>query len=895
MITFILCLFQWQQSVSYRIEAYLDTADHSLRGVEYLTYYNNSPYRLDTLYIHLYPNAYKDENTVFMKEMKQLSPHDYEKLKKKERGYIDIDCVLINGDSASFLINGTLLTIPLFTPLNPHDSLVLKLGFYLKIPQQISRLGYQDEHYEMTQWYPKMCVFDRSGWHCDTYHAIGEFYGEYGTFDVEIDLPAGYVVAATGERITPGDRQFIDSLIISKRKPHLGERKKVRFLARDVHDFAWVCDPEFLVERYNVDGIDIYIFFLKEHEKDWRNAGLYAVDAVERYNRWYGKYPYKNLSVVEGYFGGGMEYPNLVLIGHKENRFVRSFEIVIVHEIAHQWFYGILGSNEMDEAWLDEGFTTFTELRYLEDKYGKDGSIIKSSLIPPLTRRYFHKLIYYISQSNAIEKSIITPAYDYLDVPLAYANAAYSKPALFLYNLQGIIGGKTFDKILKRYCKEYRFKHPTSSDFLRICQEETGRDFEPLFSGFLTTTYFCDWAVKKVTANTVEIENRGAIQSPVDVLVETEAGEDIFRIDTEEKIYTITLPVEQGKIKKVVIDPDGYSLEPNHWNNYYPPRIQLKPFFALPSFDTYQIIFSPYLWYGSDDGFIPGLYLFGGRFIDYDFLKGEHQWLAGCTYGLKSKNFYPSIRYQTPVFFKQGKRIRLKLHGSKPNGMDKLEAGFVTNLGLPYSSTPQIEIKNMFSYTYLYSYIAVDSNDWDTGKNFIFDNSLEFEYRNWRVNLGAAVARQIYGGEWSYLRTTLEIEKKTAIFIPFKIRIFAGRVFGDAPTQERLFLSGALRISMLADLLFSQSGYFSPQEHIHISGDGNMRGYQTMHIKSNELYCLNLEFPFNCPIRVFADFGYYGEFVFDVGASLVLGPVSFNLPFYILSDEEWKIRWSIGF
>ena len=901
-IYLVFFLFQWQQSVAYKIIADLDTLKHSLSAVEYLTYNNNSPNSLETLYVHLYANAYKDMNTTYAKEIKKLGEFgnkSFLKSKESERGYIEIENVIANGEMVRYEIDETIMSIFLDEPIASGDSIVLKIDFYLKIPKQFSRLGYQDHHYEMVQWYPKICVFDRNGWHRDAYHAIGEFYGEFGSFDVEINLPSNYIVAATGEKIDEIYKENKDSLsypagnnIDEKIETH--KTKTVRFHAENVHDFAWICDPDFLVRQFEVDSINIFVFAPKHNRINCENVETYAVDALKRYNKWYGKYPYKNLNIVNGYFRGGMEYPNLVSIGPADDRLTRDLENVIIHEIGHQWFYGILGSNEMDEAWLDEGFTTYTEIRYFEDKYGKENSLFKLPFIPPLPRRYYHKSVYYLTQTNNLEIPILSPAYEFIDVPISYINGAYSKPALFLINLEGILGKEKFDKILKRYFEEYKFTHPRTEDFMRICEEESGQDLKAIFYQFLNTTGFCDWRIKGIKKNKIQFENSGNILMPVDVLVESDKEKEIFRLDGKSRVSTIDL-TEWNKIRKVIIDPDGYTLETNYWNNYYPRKIDIKPIFNFPSFDSYQIFYLPYLWYSTYDGFTLGLYFFGAEFIDFDFVKGRHQWIAGCTYGVKSERLYPLINYQTPIIFKRGMRTRIALRGSTTSDEDKAGFGFVTNLGIPFSQTPQIEITNMLSYYKLNSYHLLDSAVWNRGKNIIFDNQFKLNHRQWQMNIGLAWANEIIGGEWNYLKTTMEIKKQFETFVPFNLRLFAGRIFGAAPTQEKLFLCGALRISLMADLLFSPKGYFSPQEHVHISGNGNMLGYQTMHIRSNEMYCLNIESPSQFPLRAFVDLGYYGEYAADFGTRIVLGPISFNFPFYTKTDEPWKLRWSIGF
>jgi len=895
---FLFFLLTWQQHVSYKITANLNIHEHFLETTEYLTYYNNSPYLLETLYIHLYANAYRDNNTIFAKETKEMGDYRFLRAKKSSRGYIDILDVTSNGDSLKFIINETVMAVLLNSPVKPSDSVTLTIVFFLKIPKIFSRLGYQGNHYEIVQWYPKPCVFDELGWHKDPYHAIGEFYGEFGNFDVTITLPGNYIMAATGERVEAKDIEFMDSLIISNKKIDMGERRTVRFVAENIHDFAWVCNPDFFVSRTNIDNLNIYTFYTKKDAKKWKKAGEYSVDAVKRYNKWCGTYPYKSLSIVDGYFRGGMEYPNLVIIGNDEDFLTRSFEAVIIHEIGHQWFYGILGSNEIDEAWLDEGFTTYTEIRYFEDKYGRENSLFKSLFIPPLTRRYYHRLIYYLTWTNQIEKAILTPSYEFIDAPVSYLNAAYSKPGLILCYLDGLLGREVFDRILKEYFGRYQFQHPKTDDFINVCEEISGKYLKPFFDNLLKTTGYSDWRIKGCERNIVQLENIGNILLPVDVCIETDNGGQVFRVDGKEPLVTFNLP-EAKKIKKVIIDPYGYSLEANYWNNYYPRRIDIKPILSWPSFDAYQIFYAPYLWYSSEDGITPGFFIIGGEFVDFDFVRGRHQWLTGYNYGLKSKMHCYNFSYQTPVIFKRGWRTRLNFKGSNANHEDIFCFGYITNFGIPFTPKPHIGIKNMFSYYKLNSYQSVDSIDWSIGRDVVLENFLNFNYLNWRIGLKFSVAHSIVGSDWDYIKINFEIKKKIGILIPINARIFGGRIIGTAPRQDQIFLSGALRINLLADLFFSQKGNFSPQEHIHISGDGNMLGYQTTHIMTNEIYCINLELPARFPIRIFGDFSYYvdaGDWkpAFDIGAKLVLGPLSFNAPIYTKIENPWKIRWSIG-
>src|SRR4030042_2279861 len=284
----LLTLCSWQQRVGYTIEVNLDVDNKKLSGIEYFSYYNNAPIALETIYLHIYPNAYKDTHTAFSRETERLPGANFRDAGLKTRSWINVNRVSIDAREIRFSVDTTILAVILDQPLNPDDSLKLVIDFELKIPKIFSRLGYHGDHYEFVQWYPKACVFYQKGGHFDTYHAIGEFYGEFGAYDVTINLPGDYIMAPTGKQIPTRDHEKTDLY---------NNRKSVRFQADNIHDFAWVCDPDFIMEKINVDNIEVKIYFQKKHRRKWRNAGVYAIGAVSRLNRWFGKYPFHDLRI----------------------------------------------------------------------------------------------------------------------------------------------------------------------------------------------------------------------------------------------------------------------------------------------------------------------------------------------------------------------------------------------------------------------------------------------------------------------------------------------------------------------------------------------------------------------------------------------------------------------
>ncbi len=903
-------LVQWQQSVSYEINAKLDTDEHGLAAVELLTYRNNSPLALDTLYLYLHANAYKDGNTYYAQSAAKLGDKKFVKAKPGDRGYISVNRVLSDGDALDFVVDETIMRIPMPQTLASGDSIMLHIDYYLKIPGQFPRLGNWSGHYKMVEWYPKVCVFDEAGWHLDPIHPLDDgAYGEFGAYDVTIDLPGNYVVAGTGTQVEPSEKEFLDHLIATGTKLDRRGRKTVRFLAENVHDFAWVCDSNFVVEEYEVNSTKI-LAFRRKKDGSWANAGSYAVNAVSRYNEWFAEYPHACLNLVQSYGGDGATYPQMVIMTTGDDPVTRLFEGILVDKICLQWFNGILGLNGITDAWFCEGLSLYAAIRYMEDKYGEDNSIIRTSILPPLSLRYYHRFYYYLVQTNQLEKPITTPASEYFDAIISYDNNTQSKPALFFLNLESICSREKFDAVLREYFNRYAYKHSRVDDYVSILERQTEKNFTQLFVSLVTTTDFCDWKVKGVEDNTVVVVNNGDLRIPVDVHITAEEKEHVYTLDATEKSDTIIIPEESGKIKRVAIDPAENLMDPNYWNNYSPRRIKIKPIWAmdLPSYSAYQFIWTPWLWYNDYDGIIFGFHSFGDKFADFDFIKGGNQLKVSYTYGTSSKRGYPSVSFQTPLFFDGSKRVRILGSFSRSRSGEGVSFGFTTKLGQPFSIRPQIWIDNLITYHSLNSYSGVDSIDWDLGRNVVFSNIFRYRFKEFNLNAMLGLALHGFGGDWQYFKAVVEAKQDVQAFIPFSARVFAGEIFGTPPTHELIFLSGAMKLRGLAGALFSQSGTMSPQERLHIPADGNMRGYQTLHIKSDRMYTLNLEFPNNTLVRAFVDVGYYNEFAFDTGLRLVIGAESFpflplyglsislNVPLYTYTPgEPWKLRWSLGF
>ncbi|MBP7464317.1 MAG: M1 family metallopeptidase, partial [Bacteroidales bacterium] len=323
-----------------------------------IEYINNSPDTLQSIYFHCWPNAYRDNNTAFAKQQLLLRSTDFYYSDTENRGYIDSLAFTVDGHSASIqpteFADVCLLKLPRI--LYPGDTIIIETPFYVKIPDSFSRMGHVGQTYQITQWYPKPAVYDQYGWHYMPYLDMGEFYSEFGRFDVSITVPADYVVAATGNLITRQELEWLEDLWLNPDNPRTKRdglnQKTIRYVEENIHDFAWFADPDFRVycDTVLLPGsgrpVRCWSFVNKENVELWSESVKYVKEAVRFYSARLGDYPYANCTAVDGALsaGSGMEYPGITIVSDGGSK--SSLERVIVHEVGHNWFYGILASNE---------------------------------------------------------------------------------------------------------------------------------------------------------------------------------------------------------------------------------------------------------------------------------------------------------------------------------------------------------------------------------------------------------------------------------------------------------------------------------------------------------------------------------------------------------------------
>lgn len=541
----------FQQEVNYTIDVHLDDEKHQILGMEQFEYVNNSPDKLTQLYIHLWPNAYSSGETALAKQQYAQGETDLRFGADSLKGYIDSLDFRINGSPVSWSldpVNPDICVINLPVPLKPGERLSVTTPFRVQLPSgKISRLGHIGQSYQITQWYPKPAVYDKDGWHAIPYLNQGEFYSEYGSFDVRITLPANYVVGATGDLQTDSEVEFLN-ILAEKTKAQIAssspqkkgelnafpasstEFKTIRFTQRNVHDFAWFADKRYMVLKGEIElphskrTVTSWAMFTPRNAYLWQNAIEYINDGTYWYSKWNGDYPYNNVTAVDGTIsaGGGMEYPNVTVIGNSSN--AMELEIVIVHEVGHNWFYGQLGSNERTHGWMDEGLNTLNEMRYIQTKYPNN-----TNFSDMLMNASFHMdhldhhdsgdISYRALSWLGDDQPLETHSAEFS--PINYGVVMYQKTGLVFFYLKDYLGEELFDRCAMAYYKEWEFKHPSPADIRASFEKNSGKNLGWLFDDLVNTTHHIDYklvsAKQKEDGLNVSVRNVGQVNGPIEI------------------------------------------------------------------------------------------------------------------------------------------------------------------------------------------------------------------------------------------------------------------------------------------------------------------------------------------------------------------------------------------
>jgi peptidase M1-like protein len=551
--------------VTYSIDVSLDAATHRLTGSEQVTWRNPSNDQIGELRLHLYLNAFRNSRSTFMRESGgQLRSLD---MPENGWGWIDLTTLAL-ADGTDLLKSArfdapddgnaddrTVIRVPLPSAVAPGGEVHFTAGFTAQLPRVFARSGYARDYHLVGQWFPKLGVYEPAGvrqratggWNCHQYHANSEFYADYGSFDVRITTPSRFVVGATGT--LQGKTTRPDGTVTW------------RYVQDDVHDFGWTADPGFVEVRGHFSGtrdvseseysaaatlvnrpldqmrltdVDIRLLMQPAHMPQAQRYMESARQAIKHFGLWYGRYPYSTLTVVDPAYGGlgsgGMEYPTFFTGGTHMllNRWpfdrMHVAEEVTIHEYGHQYWYGMVGSNEFEEAWLDEGFNSYSTGRLVDRLYGPATSV---GTVLGLRIGHRDQLRSFNSPLRTFDR-LRQPAWTYS--PGSYSFYSYDRTDMALETLEHLLGEPTMARIMRTYSERWRFRHPSSDDFYAVASEVAGQDLMWFFKPVAETADFVDYEVSTADSKRHE-RDTGRLGEPA-TLTEAKEPEDTAPYDS---------------------------------------------------------------------------------------------------------------------------------------------------------------------------------------------------------------------------------------------------------------------------------------------------------------------------------------------------------------------------
>jgi hypothetical protein len=634
----------FQQRVNTSINVELDDVGHFLKGTAYLEYYNESPDNLDTLYFHLWANAYQDKNTAFSQQKLKQGDASFYFADESQLGAYDSIQFFIDGRNAPWQFHPRhkdIALIPLDKPLKAGKDLAITIPFKIKIPGSFSRFGHEGQSYQITQWYPKPAVYDRDGWHPMPYLDMGEFYSEFGDFDVTITLPENYFVAATGELLTNSEHKRIQKRIQESKEnegtvfdipPSSQKKKSIRFIAENVHDFAWFADKRYLIKEKMIDlpknnKVLGQVFYLPQHLNSWKNSLQFLERGLRFYSENVGDYPYPKVAVVDGPLkaGSGMEYPMITVISAVGTE--ESLDQVIIHEIGHNWFYGILAFNERRYPWLDEGINSYYDHRYSRQYYSKNQWDDMPGWLKSLLQNDWYSTFHAFATNKAMTQPSDLPSTDFS--LYNYFLGAYQNPAMAFRYLETYLGQQNFDALMQSFFKKWAFRHPGPEDLQAHFEAGFGKELDWFFESMIGDVRTFDYGIKKLAKKPkgfeVTLQNHSGVPIPLQFSAYKD-DQEIYSgwIEGFDKERLIHIP--STDMDKFIIDPNRLYSDLNLDNNYsyykkhlFPRKTSTRFLNLLDDQEKKYNGWLPSLGWNKGDGFMLGAMLYSHKLPQNNF------------------------------------------------------------------------------------------------------------------------------------------------------------------------------------------------------------------------------------------------------------------------------------
>lgn len=498
------------RNASYRITARLDPATRGISGRSLITWRNISNAPAASLRFHLYYNAWRNSRSSWMQERLLASTTPVASRPDADWGSIDVTTmhVVRSGTSADVFPNlrfiapddgntedRTVVEAPLDSPVLPGETIEIDVSWTARVPRTFARTGVIGNFYFVAQWFPKIGVFEDTGWNCHQFHSATEFFADFGTYDVSLDLPSGWILGATGREVA---------------RSQTGGRTTYHYYQDDVHDFAWTASPDYVERRARFEhpslpAVDMRLLLQPEHLSQAERHFEATRAALKYYGEWWGPYPYGHVTIVDPAWqsgAGGMEYPTLFTAGTRWLAPERATqpESVTVHEAGHQFLYGIVATNEVEHAWMDEGFNSYTQARVMDEAFYPHY----------YAKRYFGGFVPWVFRDLPLTRDVdgdrmaafrpvaghddqSTPTWRYW--PGSASAITYNKTALWLHTLERMIGWETLQRILSTYFARFAFQHPKPADFFAVANEVSGQDLTWFFDQVHRSSNVFDYAV----------------------------------------------------------------------------------------------------------------------------------------------------------------------------------------------------------------------------------------------------------------------------------------------------------------------------------------------------------------------------------------------------------------
>ncbi|MEX0967048.1 MAG: M1 family metallopeptidase [Bacteroidia bacterium] len=702
----------WQQDVHYRIKAEMNDQLNIISGTEELTYYNNSPDTLHEVFFHLYQNAFQPG--AYYDKLQRNNKVNIRYGFYESEGYgTTIQKLEANGQEVQAELDNTILRVQLPQPLLPNDSVTFDIEFATffdigSVRRRMKMFFNKDgsKHYNGVHWYPRISVYDRKfGWTTDQ-HLGREFYGDFGTFEVDLTFPSHYIVDGTGvllnrdELLPEALRQKLD-ISNFKDKPFgsmpseiipvdSGQTKTWRFFANNVHDFGWTADPTYRIAEVEWNDIKAVALAREQNAAGWQGAAEYTSRIIQIFSRDFGLYAWPKIIVADA--EDGMEYPMMTLDRGREP----SYNSLLVHEVGHMWFFGMLGNNETYRASMDEGFTQFLTVWGLEQLDGNSPAYGRPKWAGKNFENQEFKMarLYgpYLRDAILNRDAVLNTHSDDFGGAIRHGGGyghVYYKTGTMLYNLQYVLGDDLFQRAMQNYVEQWKIAHPYFEDFRNSVISFTGVDLNWFFDQWWTTNKHIDYAIQSVSRDRslekevkaelpegenvdteiyvyrIKLKRKAEMQMPIDLRVTGKSGTEYdFYIPNswfEKETNAFILPRWIGwgeklnpeyeavismneKIDDVEIDPSHRMADVYLPDNKKSCNTELqfeKPYNEPPDWEHYSMNWRPDVWYNSVDGIKAGLHLNGG----YQNILNKFHLTAWYNTGLLKRDTFETVAH----------------------------------------------------------------------------------------------------------------------------------------------------------------------------------------------------------------------------------------------------------